>query len=233
MQMKADSHGSPGGREWRHRLRGLYAVTPDMDDTVQLTRRVEEAISGGARIVQYRNKSAPSSLRQEQARVLAVVCRNAGVPFVVNDDVELARSVGAEGVHLGRDDAALGAARAVLGPDALIGVSCYDDLARARDAEQGGASYVAFGSFFPSEVKPGAVRPPLALLRRARVALDLPIVAIGGITADNAALLIESGADAVAVISALFHTADTRAAACAFGHALGRAQHELNQTSMP
>jgi thiamine-phosphate pyrophosphorylase len=142
------------------------------------------------------------------------------VPLIVNDDIELARIVGADGVHLGRDDASIDAARAVLGAGALIGVSCYDDLSRALTAERAGASYVAFGSFFASEVKPGAVRAPIDLLRRARMALALPIVAIGGITADNAAQLVASGADAVAVISALFHAADSRAAAHAFAAAL-------------
>jgi len=204
----------------RQRVAGLYAITPDTTDSIGLARRTAEAIAGGAAMVQYRNKSASACVREEQAQLLVTVCRNAGIPLIVNDDVELARMSGADGVHLGRDDAAIDSARAVLGADALIGVSCYGDLERARNAQRAGANYVAFGSFFASGTKPGAVRPPVELLRQARAAIDLPIVAIGGITADNAGILIEAGADAVAVISALFHTADTRVAASAFAPAL-------------
>jgi thiamine-phosphate pyrophosphorylase len=203
----------------RHAVRGLYALTPDTSDTTELQRRVSEAIAGGARIVQYRNKTAPATLRRQQADLLSVLCRNSGVPLIINDDIELACAVGADGVHLGREDAPLAAARAVLGTRALVGISCYDDLARALEAERAGASYVALGSFFPSAVKPGAVRASLALLRRARAALGVPIVAIGGITADNAPQLIAAGADALAVISALFNVPDSYAAAQAFAPA--------------
>ena len=200
-------------------VRGLYALTPDTSNTSELRRRVAEALAGGASLVQYRNKSTDAMLRREQADMLVALCRERAVPLIVNDDVELARTVGADGVHLGRDDMAVSAARAVLKPDALIGVSCYDELPRALEAERSGANYVAFGSFFPSAVKPGAVRAPLDLLQRARAVTALPIVAIGGITAYNAAQLVASGADALAVISALFDTADTYAAAEAFASA--------------
>ncbi len=208
-----------GGAGVRHAVRGLYAVTADTSDSAELQRRVSEAIAGGVRIVQYRNKTAPAALRRQQADMLVALCRRSEVPLIINDDIELARAVGADGVHLGRADATLDAARAALGARALVGVSCYDDLARALEAERGGASYVAFGSFYPSAVKPGAVRASLDLLRRARAALAVPITAIGGITPDNAAQLVAAGADALAVISALFNMPDSCAAAQAFAPA--------------
>lgn len=218
-QMKSDARSAPsrslhhGARHWIH---GLYAVTPETTDTSGLRRKVGDAIAGGARVVQYRNKTAGRSLRQEQVHALHTLCRANTIPLIVNDDIELAHDVSAEGVHLGRDDLPISTARALLGPDVLIGVSCYDDLELALDAERAGASYVAFGSFYPSAVKPGAVRAPVELLTRARKALRLPIVAIGGITADNAGQLIAAGADAVAVISALFESDDPCATAQTF-----------------
>jgi len=194
-------------------------VTPETADTSRLVSAVGEAIAGGARVVQYRNKTGHRSLRHEQARALRALCRNHGVPLIVNDDLDLARESGADGVHLGKDDVPIGAARALLGRGALIGVSCYSDLERAMDAERAGASYVAFGSFYVSPVKPDAVRAPIELLMRARMMLCLPIVAIGGITAGNVGQLVAAGADAVAVISGLFSTDDPRAAAQTFGAA--------------
>jgi thiamine-phosphate pyrophosphorylase len=133
--------------------------------------------------------------------------------LIVNDSVALAREVAADGVHLGREDGDVAAARRALGPAAVIGVSCYDELQRARDARAAGADYVAFGSFFPSPTKPGAVRASLDLLRQARRELDLALVAIGGIGAQNAAGLIDAGADALAVVSALFDATDVEAQA--------------------
>src|SRR5690349_2880365 len=192
----------------RERVRGLYALTPDISDTDRLVQLVGEAISGGARMVQYRNKSARSELRLQQARRLITLCGARGVPLIINDDIELAAATAADGVHLGREDASLDEARAALGDAALVGVSCYNELAMALAAEQAGASYVAFGSFFQSSVKPAAVHAPIELLRRARASLALPIVAIGGITSQNAQSLIAAGADAVAVISALFNAPD-------------------------
>ena len=194
-------------------------MTAETGDIAELQRRVSGAIAGGVRIVQYRNKTAPATLRRQQAEMLVALCRRTQVPLINNDDIELARAVGADGVHLGRDDAPLDAARAALGARALIGVSCYDDLARALAAERDGASYVAFGSFYPSAIKPGAVRASLDLLRRARAVLAVPITAIGGITPDNAGQLIAAGADALAVISALFNVSDSCAAAQAFAPA--------------
>jgi thiamine-phosphate pyrophosphorylase len=196
----------------RKTLSGLYAVTPGLADPELLAGKVDAALRGGARVVQYRNKDAGEQLRQEQAVRIARLCRDAGACFIVNDNIELARKVAADGVHLGKDDEGVGAARALLGPGKLIGVSCYNELWRARDAVAQGADYIAFGSFFPSPTKPGAVTAARDLLRAAKE-FSLPIVAIGGITPDNAAGLIEAGADAVAVLSAVFDAPDVERAA--------------------
>lgn len=199
------------------RIRGLYAVTPETSDSDWLFARVEAVLRGGARIIQYRSKGAADArCRGQQAGRLVDLCRAWGALLIINDDVALALALGADGVHLGREDTPVPDARAALGGQALIGVSCYDSLARAREAQRQGADYVAFGSFFPSGVKPGAVRAPLELLRGARAVTDLPIVAIGGITLENGRALVEAGADALAVISALFHVTDSYLAAEAF-----------------
>lgn len=198
-------------------LTGLYAITPDAADGTWLCERVEQALAGGAQVVQYRSKIREPALRLQQACEIAALCRRHGVPFIVNDDVEIACECGADGVHLGREDASIASARARLGHSALIGASCYDDLARAQQCVDAGVDYLAFGSFFASVVKPGAARASLALLREARARWPLPLVAIGGITPANAAPLLAAGADALAVIGALFQVADTFAAAQAFG----------------
>jgi len=203
-------------RALARRLAGLYALTPDDDDTARLAGRVRAATAGGAVAIQYRNKSASAALRRTQAAALAAICADAGVLFIVNDDPALAAAVGADGVHVGAEDGSLEAARAAAGPARLVGVSCYDDFARAEAAVRGGADYVAFGSFFASATKPAARRADRALLARART-LGVPVVAIGGIDAGNARALAEAGADAVAVIRTVFDHADaaavTRAAA--------------------
>jgi thiamine-phosphate pyrophosphorylase len=188
---------------WTRQLRGLYAITPDIEDIAMLVAKVAAAIAGGAQAIQYRNKAASPSLRRKQAAMLARVCGGGGALFIVNDDVALAREVGAAGVHLGEDDGDIGRARERLGEDMLIGVSCYNDLARAKRLVAEGADYVAFGSFHLSPTKPGARRAEPALLRRAKT-LRVPVVAIGGITAANGRELVEAGADALAVISAVF-----------------------------
>ena len=192
---------------------GLYAVTPELADTVALTGKVGAALHGGARVIQYRSKSIDDSMRRSQAREIARLCRSTNAVFIVNDSLELAREVDADGVHLGKDDGDVVAARAVLGPGKLIGVSCYNEIARARAAQSQGADYVAFGSFFPSATKPLAARVGMELLQMAASELALPIVAIGGINEDNAAGLISAGADAVAVVSALFDAPDIEAQA--------------------
>ncbi|MBZ0142493.1 MAG: thiamine phosphate synthase, partial [Rhodocyclaceae bacterium] len=182
-------------------LDGLYAVTPDLADTADMLRRAEQVLLGGVRLVQYRNKPADAALRREQAAALLALCRRHGARLVVNDDLPLALSLGADGVHLGREDGDLAAARAVLGAGRLLGVSCYDELERAREAKRVGADYVAFGSFFASPTKPAAVRAPLGLPAAAKAELGLPVCAIGGITLQNAPQLIDAGADLLAVIS--------------------------------
>lgn len=202
--------------------RGLYVITDaDLLPDAALEAAVAAAIAGGARVVQYRDKSDDAARRHAQAAALVALCHARGVPLIVNDDVALAAAVGAAGVHVGKDDAALAAARAALGPQALIGVSCYADLALARAAVAGGADYVAFGAFFPSRIKPGAVRADPALLRAARAELPCPIVAIGGITAGNGAGLVAAGADSLAVISDVFGATDMRAAAAALAALFG------------
>jgi thiamine-phosphate pyrophosphorylase len=198
------------------RLKGLYAVTPDLADTADLLRRVGQALLGGVQLVQYRNKRADAALRREQAAALLAACRRHGARLVINDDLPLALSLGADGAHLGREDGDLAAARAALGPGRLLGVSCYDELERAREAKRIGADYVAFGSFFASPTKPAAVRAPLTLPAAAKAELGLPVCAIGGIALQNAPQLIAAGADLLAVISDLFEAPDIRARAAAY-----------------
>jgi thiamine-phosphate pyrophosphorylase len=196
-------------------IRGLYAVTPDEADTALLVAQVRQAITGGARLVQYRNKHAAAELRDEQARALLALCRAASVPLIVNDDLDLAVRTGADGLHLGRDDGDLARARACL-PHAILGASCYRELERAVEAKRLGADYVAFGSFFASPTKPGATRAPLDIVAQSKRLVGLPVVAIGGITVQNAPSLLTAGVDALAVISALFCADSIAAAATEF-----------------
>ena len=194
--------------------RGLYAIT----DTALLTdgvlvERVEQAIRGGATLIQYRDKQLSPAQRQRQAAALARLCGNRGIPLIINDDVMLAAAVGAAGVHLGKHDTDLQAARRQLGPDAIIGVSCYNRIDLAVQAAGNGADYIAFGRFFPSNTKPDAVPATTALLTGARQALDLPIVAIGGISPENGRELVNAGADLLAVIHGVFGQPDVEAAA--------------------
>lgn len=190
------------------RIQGLYGITPDSTDTADLIQRTRLALAGGMQVLQYRNKIADSALRLTQARALRSLCREFGVTFIVNDDVQLAAAVDADGVHLGATDGEIASARAQLGHDKLIGVSCYNQLALAQQAVVAGADYVAFGAFYSSSVKPEAAVATLDLLREARAKINLPIVAIGGISAENGKELVQAGADALAVISAVFDAAD-------------------------
>jgi thiamine-phosphate pyrophosphorylase len=201
----------------RQPIRGLYAITPDETDTAELLRKVRLALQGGARVLQYRNKAAAAALRLRQAEALRGLTRKFAVPLIVNDDVALAQQVDADGVHLGGADGSVAEARALLG-GRLIGVSCYNRLALAHEAASLGADYVAFGSFFASTVKPEAVVATPDLLRQARGELAVPLVAIGGITPQNGALLLEAGADALAVISAVFAAPDIEGAAREFSN---------------
>jgi thiamine-phosphate pyrophosphorylase len=196
------------------RLRGLYLLTPDEPDTSRLLARVAGVLRE-ANLLQYRNKAADAPLRREQADALLPLCREAGVPLVINDDVELALRSGADGVHLGENDGDPRAAREVLGPKAILGLSCYDDLARARYAAEAGADYVAFGAFFPSATKPHARRATVSLLCDA-APFGLTRVAIGGITPANARALVDAGADLLAVVGGVFDAPDPPSAARAY-----------------
>lgn len=195
--------------------RGLYLITPDENDTARLLERVGRALAGGPTWLQYRNKLAGETLRREQARELLDLCRPHGVPLIVNDDWRLAAEIGADGAHLGAGDGDLAGARAALGRAAILGASCYDRLSLAAAAAKDGASYVAFGAFFPSATKPMA-RVATPDLLAASAGFGLPRVAIGGITPDNARIVIEAGADLVAVISGVFDHADPAAAVHAY-----------------
>ena len=190
-------------------LRGLYAITPDVADTGLLARKVETALKAGIALLQYRNKDLAKDKRLLQARELAGLARGYGVPFIVNDDLDIALAAGANGAHLGKDDGDLKAARAKLAGK-MLGASCYADLEKARAAVRAGADYVAFGSVYPSSTKPGAVRAPLSLFAHK---LGVPLCAIGGITVENAPALVAAGADLLAVISDLFDAPDIAARA--------------------
>lgn len=195
-------------------LRGLYAIADtSLLPSERLVAAVQDAIAGGASAVQYRDKASIAAQREEQARALVALGRTHGVPIIINDDLELAARVGAAGVHLGQEDAAVAHARRVLPAPALIGVSCYNELERALAAQIERADYVAFGSFFPSPTKPQAVRATLDLLHAAKRQLHIPVVAIGGITPENGAALVAAGADALAVIHGLFAAPDIKRAA--------------------
>ena len=194
---------------------GLYVITRESPGPLQaLLDEVAAAIRGGAGVVQYRAKQPLDPLAEASA--LLAICRQARIPFIVNDDIELAAAIGADGVHLGRDDGSIRDARHRLGQGACIGVSCYDDVERAVRAEQEGADYVAFGRFYPSRTKPNAPCARLSTLYQARQRLSVPIVAIGGITAENAVPLLEAGADWLAVIDGVFGGGDPERAARAF-----------------
>jgi thiamine-phosphate pyrophosphorylase len=196
-------------------LSGLYAIT-DGAGLPTLATAVESAIRGGARLIQYREKSMDRDRRLGEARSLLELCRGHGVPLIINDDVALAAEIGADGVHLGRDDGRVEGARVQLGPRAVIGVSCYNSMGCAVQAAHEGADYVAFGSFFASGSKPAAVRAPVTLLSEARRRLDIPLCAIGGITPQNGADLVAAGADMLAVIQGLFGATDVNATAKAY-----------------
>jgi thiamine-phosphate pyrophosphorylase len=185
--------------------RGLYAITDSALHTGEaLEQAVTRAIAGGAKVIQYRDKSSEADRRYAEAAMLVRICRRRGVPMIVNDDIELALACEADGVHLGRDDADLSMARSRLGNAGIIGVSCYNSVDRADAAQRDGADYVAFGSMFSSATKPGATRAEVETIISARVRIHLPIVAIGGITPQNGASLLDAGVDLLAVVSGVF-----------------------------
>jgi len=195
--------------------RGLYVITPDEADTARLLIRVEAVLRAGVAWLQYRNKAADRGLREQQAQALQPLCLRHGVPLIINDDWHLAAAIGADGAHIGHEDGELAAARDALGAGAIVGASCYDDLVLARAACLAGASYVAFGAYFPSPTKPHARRASPKLLRDSAT-LDVLRVAIGGITPDNARPLVAAGADLLAVISGVFDAPDPAAATRAY-----------------
>ncbi|VFN03275.1 MAG: thiamine-phosphate diphosphorylase [Candidatus Kentron sp. G] len=197
--------------------RGLYAITADSPaGNADPVNAVQSAIRGGAAVIQYRDKGSDDGRRRREAAALLDVCRAHRTPLIINDDVELAAAIGADGVHIGRHDPSLAAARARLGAQCIIGVSCYNDIERAEAFQAAGADYVAFGSFYPSGTKPDAVPVTVAELREFRERIRLPIAAIGGITPENAPPLIAAGADLVAVIQGVFARPDVEAAARAY-----------------
>ncbi|CAI8905434.1 thiamine phosphate synthase [Methylocaldum szegediense] len=211
---------------------GLYAITREAyPDEQALFDAVAAAIRGGAAVIQYRAKT-PRDPLGETAGLLAI-CRAAGVPLIINDDVDLARRIGADGVHLGKEDMSLTEARATLWPDAIVGVSCYDSVDLAIQAETCGASYVAFGRFFPSKTKPDAPCARLETLAEAKSRLRIPIVAIGGITPENGGLLLKAGADLLAVIEAVFGAPDPGVAAAAFLPLFSESKSESAVSEMP
>ena len=198
------------------KLRGLYAITPDLADGESLLRAVAAALAGGCRLLQYRDKLSAMPEQVARARALRELCRRHGARLIINDDIALAALVEADGVHLGKEDGNLVAARAILGPGKLLGASCYADLDAARRAVAAGADYVAFGAVYASPTKPQAATAPVDLFRQAKSELATPTCAIGGITLDNAAPLIAAGADLIAVITDLFAAPDIAARAAAY-----------------
>jgi len=196
-----------------HNWQGLYAIADSRFKGDDIAQQVLEAVQGGARVIQYRDKSDDAALRLKEAAAIAEVCKTNNVIFIVNDDIELAKAVNADGVHLGHTDASFDKARDILGDAAAIGVSCYADIERAKAAQTMGASYVAFGRFFSSSTKPNAPAVSLDVLVEAKKQLNVPVVAIGGITQDNGAPLINSGADMLAVVNGVFGAPDITLAA--------------------
>ncbi len=202
-------------------LRGLYLVTPDWDDTERLLAATDSALQGGAALVQYRHKQAGPALRQEQAAALLALCRRRGRPLVINDFVDLCEALDADGVHVGGTDAPLAEVRARLGAGKIVGASCYGSIELAYDAQAAGASYVAFGGFYPSRVKKYPVTTPPEIVAQAKAGIPLPVVVIGGMTHVNAAPLVAQDADMVAVISSVYMADDPEAAARGFASLFG------------
>jgi thiamine-phosphate pyrophosphorylase len=202
-------------------MRGLYLVTPDWDDTEKMLAVTEQALQGGAALVQYRHKSAGPDLRRQQAAALLALCRRYRRQLVINDFVELCETLDADGVHVGGTDAAVATVRARLGAGKIVGASCYGDLQLAREAQRAGASYVAFGGFYPSRVKQYPVTTPVGIIAAAKAEIGLPLVVIGGMNAANAAMLTAAGADMVAAISSVYLALEPQVAARQFGALFG------------
>lgn len=197
-------------------MRGLYLVTPDWNDTDKLIAATEHAIAGGATLLQYRHKTASEALRLEQASALLALCRRLQVPLIINDHLDLCERLDADGIHVGGTDASVAEVRASIGKEKIVGASCYGDLQLARDAAKAGASYVAFGGFYPSLVKKYEVATSASIITQALSELSLPLCVIGGMTPMNARPLIELGAHSVAAISSVYTASDHRSAAAEF-----------------
>jgi len=199
-----------------HKLKGLYAITRESKgDTARLIEDAQAALEGGVRIMQYRDKSDNPVLRNQEARELLALCTDHSALLIINDDIKLAASIGAHGVHLGKQDAGINVARSQLGEQAVIGVSCYNQLTCAIQAEHEKADYIAFGSFFPSPTKPTATAAQMSLLQAWR-SHTTPVCAIGGITLKRAPALIGAGANILAIISDLWDSSDIQKQALAY-----------------
>ena len=189
-------------------MKGLYLVTPDWDDTDALIKATEIALSAGVGLLQYRHKTATGELRLEQASALLKLCRQYNVPFIVNDHIDLCIALDADGIHVGGTDASVAVVRTLIGKDKILGASCYGDFALAEQAQIAGASYVAFGGFYPSRVKKYEVSTPASIVSKAKSELTLPVCVIGGMTPENAKPLVQEGADMVAAISSVYSAED-------------------------
>ncbi len=203
-------------------MRGLYLVTPDWDDTPQLLQVTEAALRGGAVLVQYRHKTATAELRREQAECLLALCRSYQRPLIINDHLDLCLALDADGIHVGGTDASVAQVRAAFGPQKIVGASCYGDLQLARDAYAAGASYIAFGGFYPSRVKKYPVTTSADIIQQAKAEIPLPVVVIGGMTPQNAEPLVKQGADMVAAISSVYLALSAEHAARAFAELFSR-----------
>lgn len=190
--------------DYTNHLRGLYIVTPDWDDTAQLLAATELALQNGAALVQYRHKTAGPVQRRDQASALLALCRQHQVPLIINDHVDLCLEIDADGIHVGGTDASIAEVRRAVGPDRIVGASCYGTLELAHAAYRDGASYVAFGGFYPSRVKKYDFRTAPEIIAQSKREIPLPVVVIGGITLENAPPLVAQGADMVAVISSVY-----------------------------
>ncbi len=198
-------------------IQGLYAITHhDDQDLPVLLEDCKAALSGGAKLLQFRDKSSNSREKLIRAKALRKMCEHYQVPLIINDDIELCLKAKAHGVHLGLDDSSIQDARKILGESAFIGATCHNDLNRAQQAQSARASYIALGRFFPSKSKPDAKHADIECIQTIKEHCSLPIVAIGGITLDNANSLIQQGADSIAVIDGLFSSEDIKQQAQAF-----------------
>nr|WP_090692785.1 thiamine phosphate synthase [Nitrosomonas sp. Nm34] len=214
-----------------HHINGLYAITPDITDTTQLCEMTLQVLAAGVQYVQYRNKIADYRLRLAQANALSKLCKQYGTHLIINDHYDLAIEVDADGIHIGKEDIAITDARDYLGQNKIIGVSCYNQLELALGAERMGADYVAFGAFFCSKTKTNAVRASTDLLSEAKKKLNIPIVAIGGITLANASSLIDHGSNSIAVCHGLFGTQDIQFIAKKFNQLFFRAEQTFSSSS--